>query len=188
MNLEQKIEAVLFFKGEAIKVSALAKLLKEKEGEVITALERLETALDGRGLRLSRNGDEVLLVTHPDAHAMIEALRKEELEGDLSKAALETLTIILYKETITKSEIDYIRGVNSGFILRNLLIRGLIEKLPNPKDKRSPLYRPTFDTINYLGIASIKELPDYEIYKKKLEEIEGQFNEEEARIAEENKK
>ncbi len=71
------------------------------------------------------------------------------------------MTIVLYRGPIARSQIDYIRGVNSTFTLRNLLIRGLIERIPNPKDSRGFLYRPTFDLMNHLGITRIENLPEY---------------------------
>jgi segregation and condensation protein B len=74
---------------------------------------------------------------------------------DLGKAGLETLSIILYQGPISRAEIDYIRGVNSNFILRNLLIRGLIERVENPHDQRSFLYKPTLELISYLGLSKI---------------------------------
>jgi hypothetical protein len=103
----------------------------------------------------------VTLTTVPQVSTLIEKITKEELSKELSKAALETLAIVLYKGPIARSEIDYIRGVNSTFILRNLLIRGLVEKIDNPNDQRSFLYGTTLATLEYLGISSSSELPKY---------------------------
>ena len=80
---------------------------------------------------------------------------------DLGRAGLETISIILYKNPVTKNEIDFIRGVNSQFIIRNLLIRGLIERIPNPNG-RGNLYQPTFELLRYMGVEKIENLPDYE--------------------------
>ncbi len=81
-----------------------------------------------------------------------------------------TLSIILYKNGAARSEIDYIRGVNSSFILRNLLIRGLVEKDTDKKDSRRIIYKPTLETISYLGIGKIDELPEYATLSRTLEE------------------
>jgi segregation and condensation protein B len=102
---------------------------------------------------------------------MIEELQKEELSRDLGRAGLETLTIILYKGPISRREIDYIRGVNSGFILRNLLIRGLIERAESQTGERSFSYKPTLALLEYLGISKRDDLPEYEVAFKKLEEF-----------------
>ena len=74
---------------------------------------------------------------------------------------METLAIILYKGSVTRSEIDYIRGVTSTFILRNLAIRGLVEKYINEEDKRTVLYKPTIDLLSYLGVESTEKLPSF---------------------------
>jgi hypothetical protein len=104
-----------------------------------------------------------------EASSLIKDLTKEELTRDLGKAGLETLSIVLYQGPISRREIDYVRGVNSNFILRNLLVRGLVEKIENPKDQRSFLYRPSFDLLSYLGISRTDDLPEYANVKKELE-------------------
>lgn len=161
MELPQAISAILFYQAEPIAVKRLAGLLKRTEGDIRDALMPLEEMLSKTGLCLLRNGDEVTLGTAAEAGTLIEAITKEELSRDLSKAALETLAVVLYKGPVTRSEIDYVRGVNSTFILRNLLIRGLIEKIENPSDQRSFLYKPTFQLLEYMGVASTTDLPDY---------------------------
>ena len=102
-----------------------------------------------------------MLGTAKELSPLIEQLTKEELTKDLGKAGLETLSIILYQGPITRADIDYIRGVNSQFIVRNLLIRGLVERVENPKDARSFLYKTTLDLLSHLGISKIEELPEY---------------------------
>lgn len=161
MELANSIEAILFYQAEPMKVSRLATLLKRSEPEVLDAIKVLEDKLQATGLCLLTNGGEVTLGTSPDASALIEAITKEELSKDLSKASLETLAIVLYKGPVTRAEIDYIRGVNSTFILRNLLIRGLVEKIDNPNDQRSFLYKPTFELLEHMGVTKTEELPKY---------------------------
>lgn len=172
MNLTQKIEGYLFYTGEPVALKQLAKLFSVSEGAITDALHNLEQQLAGHGMVLVVNGNEVLLATHPEMAETITAIKKQELSDPLSKSALETLTIILYKDGATKPEIDFIRGVNSGFMLRNLLVRGLIEKIPNDEDKRVTKYRGTFDTLQYLGIRSLQELPNFELFKQEIEKRE----------------
>ncbi len=172
MNITQKIEGYLFYTGEPVAVKKLAKVFGVTEGEIQDALRMLEENLAGHGIVLMKNGDEVLLATHPEMGDVILDIKKQELSDPLSKSALETLTIILYKDGATKPEIDFIRGVNSGFMLRNLLVRGLIEKIPNPDDNRVTKYRATFDTMRYLGISNISELPNFDTFKHEIEKRE----------------
>ncbi len=161
MELIKAIIAILFYQAEPITVKRLSALLKRTEGEVRDVILLLPERLKDTGIMLMQNGDEVTLGTAPEASSLIEGITKEELSKDLSKSSLETLSIVLYKGPITRSEIDYIRGVNSTFILRNLLIRGLVEKVDNPNDQRSFLYKPTFQLLEYMGVPDVKELPDY---------------------------
>jgi segregation and condensation protein B len=162
IELESKIEGLLFYKGEDVSIKKLAELLDASEEEVNEALNKLEASLVGRGLVLVRKDDKVVLGITGELSSLIESIRKEEITKELSKATLETLSIVLYKNGVSRSEIDYIRGVNSSFILRNLLVRGLIEKVVDSKDSRRILYRPTFDTLSYMNITSIDQLPNYE--------------------------
>ena len=161
MELEKKIEAILFWKGEPISIKKLAEILKVKEEEIKNAIFNLKRSLEDRGIVLLETGHEVTLGTAPEYSSLIENLQKEELNKELSKASLETLSIVLYKNGATRAEIDYIRGVNSTFTLRALAVRGLVERILDPKDARRYLYRPSFDLLSYMGIKSIEELPDY---------------------------
>ena len=171
MNLEAQIEAILFWKAEPVSMKTLAQILGKNEVEIGEALNNLETALVGRGLRLVRKDDEVMLGTAPEMGELIEKLTREELSRDIGKAGLETLAVIIYQGPVSRAQIDYVRGVNSSFIVRHLLVRGLVEKVPNPEDARSFLYRPTFDLLSHLGISKLEEAPDYAAVKQKLNEF-----------------
>jgi segregation and condensation protein B len=160
-QLEQQIESVLFWKSEPMSFSQLSKILNKKESEIAESIERLELQLKNRGVSLVVNDGQVGLVTSPKSSEIIEKLQHEELTKDLSKAALETLSIILYRGPIKRSEIDYIRGVNSQFTLRILLIRGLIEKKQDPKDERVYIYSTSLDTLSHMGISKVEDLPDF---------------------------
>ena len=162
MNLESKIEGILFFKNEPVKRNKLAGILKVREEEISEAVQNLKTNLEGRGIVLVENNDEIMLGTAPELSKLIEDLQKEELNRDLSKASLETLSIILYKNGANRAEIDYIRGVNSSFTLRALSVRGLVEKIQDPKDARRFLYKPTFELLSHMGLTSVHELPEFE--------------------------
>jgi segregation and condensation protein B len=169
MNLSTQIEAVLFWRAEPISVKKLATILETDVSAIKNGLSELEQALKGRGVTLVRTDDEVMLGTARDLSPLIEKLTKEELSRDLGKAGLETLSIILYQGPISRADIDYIRGVNSQFIVRNLLVRGLIERIDNPKDARSFLYKTTLELLSHLGISNINELPEYEQVRKDIE-------------------
>jgi len=171
ITLDAKIEALLFFKGEPVSIKKISELVGETQEKISEAFVVLENKLSDRGLVLMRKDDEVELRTSPDVSELISAVTKEELTRDLGRAGLETLSIILYKGPISRREIDYIRGVNSNFILRNLLIRGLVERVQNTDDARSFLYKPTFEVLSFMGISKIEDLPEYVEVRREVEEI-----------------
>ncbi|MFA5791556.1 MAG: SMC-Scp complex subunit ScpB [Candidatus Paceibacterota bacterium] len=169
MEIEKKIEAILFFKGEPVSLKKLEDILRVSKDEIIEALSVLKNSLANRGIVLIENNNEITLGTAPELSELIENLQKEELNRDLSKASLETLSIVLYKNGATRAEIDYIRGVNSSFTLRALSVRGLIEKTVDVKDNRRYMYKPSFELLSYMGVKSIEELQDYSEVKSGIE-------------------
>ncbi len=171
MNIPNAIESILFHNAEPIDVHQLAFLLKENEETIRIALQALTEQLSTRGIRVIIHDNTFSLGTAPETSALIEQMRKEELSRELSKSALETLAIILYKGPVTRAEIDYIRGVNSTFILRNLMVRGLVEKIDNPDDQRSFLYKSTLELLRFMGVTAINELPQYKEILEKLSEF-----------------
>ncbi len=186
-SLSAKLEAILFWKAEPVSFKKLTQLLltektaiseavKVTEADIKAGLTELETALKNRGsgLTLVQTDTEVMLGTAKEFSPLIEQLTKEELSRDLGKAGLETLSIVLYQGPISRADIDYIRGVNSQFILRNLLIRGLVERIDNPKDARSFLYKTTLDLLAHLGVSKIEELPEYEKVRADIEAFKSQ--------------
>jgi len=171
MDLESKIEGLLFYKGEDMSVKKLAEIFDVSNDEVEQAIERLRQSLLNRGVVLITKDDRVALGVARELGSLIESIRKDEITKELSKASLETLSIVLYKNGVSRSEIDYIRGVNSSFILRNLLVRGLVERIVDEKDSRRMIYRPTFETLSYMGVASIDQIPNYQTVKAELDNV-----------------
>ncbi|PIR85505.1 hypothetical protein COU15_00210 [Candidatus Kaiserbacteria bacterium CG10_big_fil_rev_8_21_14_0_10_45_20] len=172
--IESQIEAMLFYKGEPIKMSALAQSLSITDEEAKDAVYTLKASLENRGVRVVLEGECVGLATAPDVSSLIAKMRKEELEGPLGKAGLETLAIIIYQGSSTRADIEYIRGVNCSSILRSLTIRGLIERIENPQDKRSFLYRPTTELPATLGVSSLSDLPQFDEFKKMIDDTLAQ--------------
>ncbi len=171
MDLDSYIETVLFLEGEPVKIKKLTEILDKPEKEINEAIEVLEQKLEGRGIRLVKKDNEVMLSTAPEASKICEAVSKEEFNKDIGKAGLEVLSIIVYRGQVGRADIDYIRGVNSSFTLRNLMVRGLIERKINPKDGRSFLYNPSFRLLQFLGINNINNLSGYEDFKKTIDQF-----------------
>jgi len=158
MDLASRIEGVLFYRSEPVSVSELSILLETNPEEIRGALTVLATRFEQRGISFIVSGDAVELRTSSALHADIEKMRTEELKRDIGKAGAETLAIILYHDGISRADIDYIRGVNSTFIIRNLLMRGLIER---SEEQRTFIYRPTIELLAHLGVSHKTELPQF---------------------------
>jgi len=169
-TLAKRIEAILFVHGEPMTLEGLAKLLDSTKTNVREELVKLDEHLTESALRLVYQGDSVQLVTREQLAKDLEALVNEEVSRDLSRASAETLAAIVYKGPISKRDLDYIRGVNSSYILRNLLIRGLIERA-HLKDGRTYVYQPSIELLKFLGIGRLEELPEYEAFRERLRDF-----------------
>lgn len=183
-SLEAKIEAILFLLGEPVKVDYLAKILKEKKDKISEAIFLLEKKLENGGLELVRKDEKIMLSTSAGASEITKQIIKEKYEEELTKSMLEVLAIILYRKAVcparggassayggvNKAEIDFIRGVNSVFTLRNLLIRGLVERVISKKT-RGFFYRPSFQLLQFLGVKNLEELPQLSHFRQKMEKF-----------------
>ncbi|MFM2381276.1 MAG: segregation and condensation protein segregation and condensation protein [Candidatus Parcubacteria bacterium] len=170
MDLSQKLEGVLFYKATPMKKVALTKLFEVSAEELQNAVAVLASRLEHSGIRLLQTDSDLQLVTAPELDGLLEGVRKEELKRDIGKAGAETLAIVLYKGPISRAEIDRIRGVNSSFILRNLLIRGLVER---GAEKNVSLFSVTPTLLAHLGLANKIELPNYAAVLDSLEKFEA---------------
>ncbi|MDO8565310.1 MAG: SMC-Scp complex subunit ScpB [bacterium] len=178
MKLEQKIEAVLFFRNEPVTFAELSKLLDVPSEDVKLSISNLQKEYENRGVVIVTDGESISFGTSPANSELIEKMQKEELSRELGRAGLETLSIILYRGPVSRREIDHIRGVNSGFILRTLLIRGLIERAESDGDPstmlragRSYSYKATLKLLQYLGVTEREDLPDFANAFKKIQEF-----------------
>jgi len=176
MELSQNIEGLLFYKASPLRKTALCKQFEVDEPTLKIALEALKTRLEGSALMLVETESEVQLMTVPELDPLIESVRKDEMKRDIGKAGAETLAIVLYKGPVSRAEIDRIRGVNSSFILRNLLVRGLVER---ETEKNSSLFSITPALLSHLGVSNKTELRDYAKVLDQLEKFEEQQKEQE---------
>jgi segregation and condensation protein B len=174
-EIKSVLESLLFVSGEPMSFAKLGKVTGEKEDVLRQAAEELAAEYKARrgGLRLVLEGSKAQIVTAGESAPWVEKLLKIDIEGELSRSALETISIVAYRGPISRAEIDEIRGVNTSFTLRQLSIRGLVEKIDNPSDARSYLYRLSFDFLRHLGIEKAEDLPRYEELREKELVSEG---------------
>ncbi len=158
------LEALLFLHGEPMSQQVIARLLQlsvAQVHEIISALQE-ELKKSERGLSLLEKGESYMLITKPQFAPFLESFVKDSLKEELTPSAVETLSLVAYFGPITRAQIDYIRGVNSSFMLRNLLVRGLVERTSKGN---AYVYEVTTDFLTHLGVSRIQDLPQYEEYQ-----------------------
>ena len=160
LSLAAQVESLLFVADGPVSTGRLAEALEITPGQVERALADLEAIYAGRGLRLQRAGGLVQLITAPEAAPCVERFLGLEARTRLSRAALETLAIIAYRQPATRPEIEVVRGVSSDSVLRTLLSVGLVEEVGRaPTVGRPILYGTTFEFLQHFGLSSLDELP-----------------------------
>lgn len=178
-SLKSKIESLLFVSNQPFTIKRLVNLTNSEKGKIEEAVKGLmaEYNQTDRGIQIQKIGEQIQMVTHPDNSKLAKDFIKEEITGELTRPALEALTIIAYRGPVSRAEIEQIRGVNCAIILRNLLIRGLVESKEDKK-KMQTVYNITFDFLKFLGINEQSQLPDYEKLNssESLEKIVNQVN------------
>jgi segregation and condensation protein B len=167
-KIKSSIESILFMSGDAVSLVRIMKVVAAEKDEIESAIASLqeEYATRKSGLTILRKEDEIQMATSPENSELLNQLVKSEIQENLSKSSLEVLAIVAYRGPITRVEIEAIRGVNCSFTLRSLLMRGLVERIGNPKDSRGYLYKISFDFLKKLGVESVSKLPDFENLSK----------------------
>lgn len=159
-SLTMLVESLLFVADEPVTAARLAAALGVELIQVETAIAELSVNLQRRGIRLQQKGDRVQLATMPEAAAAIERFLGLEVSPRLSPAALETLAMIAYRQPMTRTQLEAVRGVNCDGVLRTLLSRGLIEEQGRLEAVGRPiLYGTTFEFLQYFGLTQLQQLP-----------------------------
>jgi segregation and condensation protein B len=160
LSLSAQIEALLFVAPGSVSISQLSIALEVDNHSIEKELKILEGKYSNRGVRLQRHRNRVQLVTAPEAALVVELFLGLEATTHLSQAALETLSIIAYRQPVTRPQIDSIRGVNSDGVMKTLLTKGLIQEVGRSGSPGRPfLFSTTPDFLGYFGLTSLEELP-----------------------------
>jgi segregation and condensation protein B len=156
----QLIESLLFVAGEPITIAQLAKALELPADAIEAAIEQLVKLNPSRGIHVQRHQDRVQLVSAPAAAAAVERFLGVQSQQRLSPAALEALAIIAYRQPLTRAQIEAIRGVDCGGVVRVLLGRELIYEVGRLESVGRPiLYGTTAEFLRQFGLSSVAELP-----------------------------
>ena len=173
MDLKPLIESLLFVAGRPVSLKELARVTGKKEAEVAELLAALIAEKKNTGIVILEQNRSYLMSTNPQNSEAVKSFLNTDLREKLTDAAIETLAIITYKQPVSRAEIEAIRGVNSQYTIRLLLMRGLVEKVQSPKDNRSHYYQTTHEFLQHLGLSSVKDLPDFAELTAKVKPPEG---------------
>ncbi len=163
-SLPALIEAMLFSASSPVTIAQLVEATGKRSSDIESGLKELEKVYsNGRGLRLQWHHGKVQLTSSPDYAQHVEMLLGLEAYARLSRAGVETLAIIAYRQPITRPGIDAIRGVNSDGVLKSLLMKGIIEEIGRAEGPGRPiLYGTTIEFLQLFGLNSINDLPSFE--------------------------
>ena len=164
-NLTAIIEAILFVSGDPVRVDALAHAMNLTVSELEAALAALEDhlALEDRGIRLNRSGETVFLSINPRYAGVVETFLQPLQKQPLSQAVLETLSIIAYRQPVTKGDIEAVRGVKCDYSVQSLLNKGFIEEQGRRETLGRPiLYGTTDKFLQHFGMETLSDLPAVE--------------------------
>lgn len=160
LGLTALVEAILFVSPEPISANQIGSLMDISPREIKNAFNELDQLYTGRGIRLQYHKNKVQITSAPEAASVLENMLNLETTSTLSQAALETLSIVAYQQSITRPQIDSIRGVNSDGVLKTLLNKGLIDDMGRAEGPGRPiLYSTTTEFLKYFGLGSSEELP-----------------------------
>lgn len=159
-DIKKKVEAVLFISAEPITLKRLAEVISEPLENIEPALAELEKEYESRAFLLSKVAGGYQLLTRPEFADIISAFATQITKRKLSQAAMETLSIVAYKQPVTRLEIESIRGVSSGEIIRALMEADLVQVAGRANTPGQPiLYATTDKFLEICGLNSVNDLP-----------------------------
>ena len=162
-----KVITLLFISGDPIKPEKIAELLTVTKEEIVENAPFIKSKLEEIGLDLLVSNEGMSITTKKEYASLVESLRKDELKGELTPAALQVLTLVAYLGYPTREQISYIRGVQSTQSIRALVVRGLINKI-------GEICSLTTESLKTLALTKVEELPDYDsIHKNLLEKLQS---------------
>lgn len=168
------LEGLLFAVGDdGLTIDQIINILEINKEEAFDLISKLKSLYedDSRGIRINFLGNTFKLTTKREHHKYYEKLLVNEENNTLSSSALETLAIIAYNEPITRIQVDEIRGVQTGQLVRKLVAKGLVKECGRSDMPGRPiLYKTTSEFLDYFGLESINDLPKVTI--KEQEDIE----------------
>jgi len=189
MNIETIIESLLFVSGDGLAISHIAEILESSEEEIISSVNNLKDYYikNNRGIEIVEYDGYVQLKTTEENFLYVSKLAESKRKQPLSPAALECLSIVAYHQPVTRSSVEFIRGVNSDGPMARLAERGLIEESGRLDAPGRPiLYSTTKEFLRSFGLNTLQDLPDIEDLAKQYPYITAQANDDEQLSVEES--
>lgn len=160
MGLRALVESLLFVADGPVTPGQLARALGVPSRDIEDAVTALAEEYRTRGLRVQRDDGRLQIVTAPEAASHIEQFLGLSMNGRLSNAALEVLAVIAYQQPTTRAQVEAVRGVDCGGVLRTLAQKGFIDQLGRLEQAGRPIvYGTTFQFLRYFGLESLDDLP-----------------------------
>ncbi len=176
MNIDAVIESLLFVSGDGLAISHIAEILELPDGEIKKSVDKLKDfyKTNGRGLEIAEYDGYIQLKTPEENFLYVAKLAESKRKQPLSPAALEALSIVAYHQPVTRSSVEFIRGVNSDGPMSRLVERGLIEECGRLDAPGRPiLYGTTKEFLRSFGLNSLSDLPDIEELAKQFPYIQN---------------
>ena len=176
-ELRPALEAILMVSDEPLDKVRLASVVGHPVSEVEAALEALaaEYAEQGRGFELRSVAGGWRFYSRPEFAGVVESFVLEGQQARLTQAALETLSVVAYKQPVSRARVSAIRGVNVDGVMRTLLTRGLVEEAGQDEQSGANLYRTTSYFLERIGITSLEELPELAPYLPDMDDLEDEL-------------
>lgn len=161
-NLSNIIEAILFVSGDPVDVRDIQHNLDVPELDVLQAVDALETQYEEqrRGICLKRFGNHVQLATRAEYAPSVEKMLQPVQKQSLSRAALETLAVVAYRQPVTRLDIETVRGVKCDYSVQSLMAKGLIQEVGRKDTVGRPILYATTDTfLSHFALSCLNDLP-----------------------------
>ena len=172
VEVERSIEAILMVVDEPVSEIILAQVLEKSVDEVDAALAHLVTTYDDRGFSLRKINGGWRFYSNPDYHLAVEKFVLDGQQSRLTQAALETLSVIAYRQPVSRARVSAIRGVNVEAVMKTLVTRGLVEESGIEHESGAILYKTTSYFLERLGLNSLEDLPALAPYLPNLDGLD----------------
>lgn len=172
VEVERSIEAILMVVDEPVTEIVLAQVLERTVEEIDAALEHLASSYGDRGFVLKKISGGWRFYSHPEFSATVEKFVLDGQQSRLTQAALETLSVVAYRQPVSRARVSAIRGVNVEAVMKTLITRGLVEESGVEHETGAILYRTTSYFLERLGLNSLDDLPALAPYLPNLDRLD----------------